>query len=470
MTTENESSLLEELGASDQCDVTHETDTQAEAIPMPEADFMAEEPPADELSEEILPDVPVEAVELADEDIPTDVSTAPDGESAAPEAESPADDPGEEGAPVSLESAPPEAPAPLEKPKKKKAAKKSPKESADAEQTEDLPDGLAQEDTAADPPLTAAEAVPPNPPKRAAPKPKPAPKAAKKSLLSLKLNDLDRDLSEEERQEWNEIYASFRAKSVLTGTIVGVDSNEFTVKNRDTGVSERKKMFSVVVIKYRVKILIPETEMWMPGEERPDYVLRNMVGGQIDYAIMDVDREGECAIASRRMAQAANRHYFATVRGGRHEGDRLQCRVLAVGPKRCMVECGGRDITLTQRDLTYTSTPDLREKYHPGQELPCILKQFDPAGKLVISVKEVSPNPFDGAAARHPVGSRRQAVISGKYGGGVFCTLSDDTVCLCLYSAQHADRDFHEGDTVIIAIRQYDYSRQLIYGRILAKW
>lgn len=68
------------------------------------------------------------------------------------------------------------------------------------------------------------------------------------------------------------------------------------------------------------------------------------------------------------------------------------------------------------------------------------------------------------------IGSRRQAVISGKYGGGVFCTLSDETVCLCHYSTLHSDLDFHVGDTVILAIKQFDYERSLIYGRILSKW
>ncbi len=32
-----------------------------------------------------------------------------------------------------------------------------------------------------------------------------------------------RGLSEEERKEWNSIYASFRGRSAITGTIIGVD-------------------------------------------------------------------------------------------------------------------------------------------------------------------------------------------------------------------------------------------------------
>lgn len=293
----------------------------------------------------------------------------------------------------------------------------------------------------------------------------------KPTLLSLDLNKLDQELSEEGRNEWNAIYASYRSKSILTGRIMGVDSHSFTVRNRESGQTERRRMLCAVIINYRVKVLIPETEMWYPGQERPPYVLRNMSGAEIDYTILDIDREGGVAIASRRLALTAQRHFFDTIKGGRNIGDRLTCRVLAVGPKRCLVECGGRDMSLSQKDLTYTATPDLRTRYHPGQTLNCVLKEYDRREEQFwVSVKETVDNPFFGALRRHPIGSRRQAIISGKYGGGVFCTLSDETVCLCLYSTRHSDLDFHVGDTVILAIKQFDYDRCLIYGRILSKW
>ena len=291
----------------------------------------------------------------------------------------------------------------------------------------------------------------------------------KPTLLSLDLNKLDEDLSEEERNEWNAIYASYRSKSILTGRIMGIDTHSFTVRNRETRQTERRKMLCAVIINYRVKVLIPETEVWYPGQERPPYVLRNMSGAETDYIILDVDREGGVAIGSRRMALAAQRHFFDTIKGGRSIGEKLTCRVLAVGPRRCLVECGGRD--MSQKDLTYIATPDLRTRYHPGQTLNCVLKEYDRReGQFWVSVKDTVDNPFFGALRRHPIGSRRQAVISGKYGGGVFCTLSDETVCLCHYSTLHSDLDFHVGDTVILAIKQFDYERSLIYGRILSKW
>lgn len=102
-----------------------------------------------------------------------------------------------------------------------------------------------------------------------------------------------------------------------SGRIMGIDTHSFTVRNRETRQTERRKMLCAVIINYRVKVLIPETEVWYPGQERPPYVLRNMSGAETDYIILDVDREGGVAIGSRRMALAAQRHFFDTIKGGR---------------------------------------------------------------------------------------------------------------------------------------------------------
>ena len=313
----------------------------------------------------------------------------------------------------------------------------------------------------------------PEPTKPTAPQPQPISRKPatprKKTIFDLKLNELDRGLSDEQRDEWNAIYASYRSKSIMPGTVIGAEQITLEMKNRETGVREKRVMDTLIVIGYRVKIIIPATELWMPGEERPSEIVRAMTGSNIEFVIMDVDREGECAIASRRLAIAERRNHFA--RTTHSVGDKLTCRMLMVGAKRCTVECNGFDIHLTQEELSYTSIADLREKYRVGQELKCVLKSFDAkAGALAISVKEAAPNPFDGADVRHPVQSRRQATISGKYAGGVFCTLPDDTVCLCLYSAQHSDMNFRVGDGVIIVVTKYDYGRKLMYGKILSKW
>lgn len=293
----------------------------------------------------------------------------------------------------------------------------------------------------------------------------------RQSFFDLDFNDLDRDLTVEERNEWNAVYASYRGRSALNGTIIGVDRHSINARDVKTGELRQDDMYCAIVIPYRVRIVIPVTEMWEEGHERPDFVLQNMVGSTIDFIIIKVDREAGFAIASRRMAAKARRFYFSRRPALHSKGAKIKCRVLAVGPRRCLVECFGHDINLTQRELRYAAIPDLRSEYRPGQELECVVKQYDPEEEtLRISVKDMYSNPFDGAIDRHPPGCRRQATISGKYGGGVFCNLPDGTVCMCSYAYQYDDSQFQIGDSVIVVIQRYDMQKKQIYGKIISKW
>jgi len=322
-----------------------------------------------------------------------------------------------------------------------------------------------------DAPAEDVSALPETPVEREGPRTAANPQTdERRAFYGLDFNDLDRGLTPEQRQEWNSIYASFRGRSVMTGAIAGVDRLRMRVRDRSTGEMKWQRMFCAIVIPFRVRILIPETELWMPGEERPNYVLRNIPSAVIDFVITSVDREGGYAIASRKQALPSRRYYFATQPSMNRPGSRISCNVLVVGPRRCLVSCGGYDLDLTQRDLSWTAVPDLRDKYHAGDTLGCLVKSFDrQAGKLSVSVKEMLPNPYDGAAFRHPEQSHRQAVISGKYGGGIFCNLPDGVTVMCNYSFHYDDSAFRIGDRVILIIQRYDDAKKQIYGKIVAK-
>ena len=160
----------------------------------------------------------------------------------------------------------------------------------------------------------------------------------KKSFYDLDFRALDQDLSPEQRQEWNTIYASFRSRSVMRGTIIGVDPHSMTVRSAQTGQIETKRMYCAVIVPFRARILIPETEMWAESEERPAFVLRNMPGAQIYFVITHVDREAGFAIGSRLLALHSRRYFFST-QPLHQPGSRVPCHVLAVGPRRCLVEC-----------------------------------------------------------------------------------------------------------------------------------
>ena len=161
---------------------------------------------------------------------------------------------------------------------------------------------------------------------------KAAVKSDRQLFFELKFNELDRGLTPEERQEWNSIYASYRGRSALTGTIIGVDPRSIYVWNPRTEKKEKLTMYCAIVVPYRVRIMIPETEMWEEGEERPDYVLQNMVGAKIDFIIIKVEREAGFAVGSRRLASRSQRYFFAHREDLHGIGARVKCQLMAVGP------------------------------------------------------------------------------------------------------------------------------------------
>ena len=111
----------------------------------------------------------------------------------------------------------------------------------------------------------------------------------------------DKNLSPEQSREWNDIYASYRAQSILTNAVTGVDTLKLQSRNPDSGLLENRSVDCLVILDYRVKVLIPESEVW-ETTRYSDRILHNMPGARVDYIIREIDREGECALASRRLA------------------------------------------------------------------------------------------------------------------------------------------------------------------------
>ena len=223
--------------------------------------------------------------------------------------------------------------------------------------------GEPKQETQEEPPAPPEPPVPPKVPKAAG-------KSDRQLFYELKFNELDRGLTPEERQEWNSIYASYRGRSAITGRIIGVDPLSIYVWNRETEQREKKTMYCAIVVPYRVRIVIPASEMWEEGGERPDYVLQNMVGANVDLVIIKVEREAGFAIGSRRLAGRSQRYFFAHREDLHRIGARVKCRLLAVGPRRCLADCYGHDLDLTQREMRYAAIPD-NAGLQP-QDIPCV--------------------------------------------------------------------------------------------------
>lgn len=285
----------------------------------------------------------------------------------------------------------------------------------------------------------------------------------------LDLTKLDKDLTEAERDEWQAIYASYRGRSLISGEVAGVDLHELNIVPKGETRFVWKTVRCLIVINYRVKVIIPETEVFIDELDTGYHILHSMCGAKIDYVITHIDRENGFAVASRKVALEQIRR--ANSRRRYKAGQIVDTKVISVGRGVCTVTFNGYDTMIPQRDIGYSAVPDLRETIHPGDERKAMIMEFNRReGVLKLSIKETMPHPFDGIETRHPLGCTRIAKIVGKYGGGVFCRLYDGvTDVLCSYDALQYDGDFKIGDSVEIVINKYNAKKKLIYGKILRK-
>lgn len=288
-------------------------------------------------------------------------------------------------------------------------------------------------------------------------------------LNGMNLIELDKNLTDAEREEWRAIYASYTSSSVISGSVAGVDLHEMNIVPKGKRKPTLQTVRCLIVIKYRVKIIIPEHEVFANELDTGYHILHSMCGANISYVITHIEREAGFAIASRRLAlekvRMTNKHRDISA------GQTVNAEIISVGRNMCTAHYLGYDSEVPQREASHNYIPDLRDVIHTGDKVRAVVKEFDSEdGKLVLSIKEGTAHPFDGVEIRHPIGSSRMATIVGKYNGGVICTLYDGaTDVICSYSAMQYDGDFKTGDKVEIIIRKYNETRKLVYGKILRK-
>lgn len=285
----------------------------------------------------------------------------------------------------------------------------------------------------------------------------------------LNLAEMDKDLTLPEKEEWQAIYASYRSGSVVSGGVAGVDLHEFKIVPEGKKKAVTQTVRCLIVIKYRVKIIIPETEVFLEEFDAGYHILHSMCGADVNYVITYIDREAGFAVASRKLA--LEKMQRAASRRRIQEGQVVDVNVISVGKGVCTVNYAGYDVMLTQRDVSYSIVPDLRGTLRPGEVRKAVVKEFNREEKaLKLSIKETTPHPFDGIETRHPLKATRIATIVGKYGGGVFCRLYDNiTDVLCSYESMQYDGDYKVGDTVEVIISRYNFEKKLVYGKILRK-
>ena len=185
----------------------------------------------------------------------------------------------------------------------------------------------------------------------------------------------------QEKITWQNINSSKTKGKILTGDIIAIE----TEKMKDTNI-----VCAIVDFK-GIKVLIPATEIIKDGKNDKK-LLRNMMGAEIKFIIIEADKISNKAIGSRIKAMERIRDINLKKL---EVGDKVYSKVVGIWRKYIRIECLGMDFIIKAQDLQYGYVEDVSKLYKINEQIKVVVKEIDEEKKNIkISIKELLEDPF----------------------------------------------------------------------------
>ena len=204
------------------------------------------------------------------------------------------------------------------------------------------------------------------------------------------------------RRTWEKIDAAFKAKETITGKVV-----------------DRIKGGLVVDIGVRA---------FLPGSQydlKPAQNLDELLGAEVEVRVTKLNRRRGNVVVSRRALLEEELHAKrAALMDTLSEGQIVHGHVKNVTDYGAFVDLGGIDGLLHLTDLSWGRVKHPSDAVKAEQELDVMILKFDKdKQRISLGLKQLTPDPWVGAAEKYPAGGRVQGKIVGVVDYGVFVEL-----------------------------------------------
>lgn len=287
------------------------------------------------------------------------------------------------------------------------------------------------------------------------------------------------------REDLTELNASYQAKRVLEGTIIGCRSAN---PDSDTATTLAEVEFG----NGTCTVLIPDFVLFqfdLTKYRTKEYQqavarrTREMIGANIKFVVKSLDQPHRIAYGDRLKAMEAEAYgnYLRDTKEGRPRvtpGLLVQARIVAVRKDALVVYALGSEAVIRKDEVSWCYISDLREEYSVNQMV--IVKVLDVKAievekyqnekyRLVyskLSIKQTTPDPMNKWFDYFKVGGIYQATITGvtESGTGVFVTLQNRVVCMCGYPKYGNLPVLGEQRVVEVTEKKDDENGKRIYG------
>lgn len=212
----------------------------------------------------------------------------------------------------------------------------------------------------------------------------------------------------QEKITWQNINSSKTKGKILTGNIIAIE----TEKMKDTNIT-------CAIVDFKgIKVLIPATEITEDGKNDKK-LLRNMMGAEIKFIIIEADKISSKAVGSRIKAMERIRDINLKKL---EVGDKVYSKVVGIWRKYIRIECLGMDFIIKAQDLQYGYVEDVSKLYKINEQIKVIVKEIDEEKKNIkISIKELLEDPFKNIRKDFTEKGEYLATITGYTDNRYFC-------------------------------------------------
>ena len=257
----------------------------------------------------------------------------------------------------------------------------------------------------------------------------------------------------QEKITWQNINSSKEKGKILTGNIIAIEVEKMKDEN-----------ITCAIVNFRgIKVLIPVTEIIKESQNNKK-ILRNMMGAEIKFIVIETDRISEKAVGSRLKAMERIREINIKKL---ETGDKLYARIVGVWRKYIRIECVGIDFIVKAQDLQYGYIEDVSKMYKVNEEIKVIIKEIDMENQSIkISIKDLLEDPFKNIRRDFTEKGEYLAEVTGYTDNGIFANIAQgvDTVCTL---PTWLDRPPFPKEKVIVKIYKIVPEKRKIYSSLV---
>lgn len=264
----------------------------------------------------------------------------------------------------------------------------------------------------------------------------------------------------EKQMAWQNIKTSEEKRKILSGVAKAIETEKIQVE-RDGKSTEQ--FINCIVINFKnIKVLIPGQELGLNKVDKK--ILRNMIGAELKFIILESDKLTNTAVASRKKAM----DLIQKIQMKKYEvGDKAYAKIISVYPKYINVECLGTDIKLKIEDLEYGYVDNLNKLYQVGDKIKVIIKEINENERILkISHKEIQEDPYKNVRKDFVENGEYLAKVTGYSDNGVFASLKQgiDTMATLPVWLEVPPIP---GDMIIIRIKKIIPEQRKIYSSLI---